>query len=68
MTTDHIRTAADAMDEDGYAPAQFLLVTWDGKGVIRHFMTAKVGQDVMGHVADYRKALMQLNGAPGQVQ
>lgn len=68
MSTDKIRTAADAMDEDGYQPAQFLLVTWDGKGVIRHFMTAKVGQDVMGHVADYRKAMMKLNGAPGQVQ
>lgn len=68
MTTDAIRDAAAEMDEDGYAPAQFLLVTWDGKGVIRHFMTARVGQDVMGHVADYRKALMRLNGAPAQVQ
>lgn len=67
MTTDAILDAADAMDEAGYAPAQFLLVTWDGKGVIRHFMTARVGQDVMGHVADYRQALMKLNGAPAQV-
>lgn len=68
MTTDHIRTAADAMDEDGYQPAQYLVVTWDGAGVIRHHMSREVAADIMGHVADYRKALMKLNGAPGQVQ
>lgn len=68
MSTDAIRDAAAEMDEAGYQPAQYLVVTWDGAGVIRHYMSREVAADIMGHVADYRQALMRLNGAPGALQ
>lgn len=68
MSTDAIRDAAAEMDEAGYQPAQYLVVTWDGAGVIRHYMSREVAADLIAHLANYRQALMRLNGAPGALQ
>jgi hypothetical protein len=68
MTTDAIRSAADDLDERGIAPDQYLLITWDANGAIRHHFSKRVGADLIAHLADYRQALMRLNGAPGALQ